>query len=197
MGRRFSASSTSAAMALMRRSALFPAVSPCGSRNCQPRSWQAACQTFESPPNSTRRGDLWDCAAAGTARIATRTRISARWAITSVYQPRVNPFGQFLNFFGLLQAGYRKHVAIVLFQLLLQLFGQLNELCRVLQVPFVIGLQDFILLGFAVGKRRIGIDGGWLTRRPHLRRDRRRQGPRQACRGCVTQQSFHGWSLYA
>jgi hypothetical protein len=44
----------------------------------------------------------------------------------SAHQARVNSFGQFLNFFGLFQAGDRKDVAVVFFKLQFQLFGQLD-----------------------------------------------------------------------
>ena len=86
-----------------------------------------------------------------------------------MYQPGVYAFGQLLDFLGLFQARDRQHVAIVLLQFLLQLFGQLDKLGRVLQVLFVIGLQHFFLLRFPVGKGGlIAFAGGDLMGRPGL-----------------------------
>ncbi len=77
-------------------------------------------------------------------------------------------------------------MAVVLLQFLLELFRQFDELGSVLQVLFVIGLQDFVPQ-LTVGERRHILVAGGRPRRPDLRRDEGRQGQRQARCGCVTQ----------
>src|ERR1019366_482266 len=78
-GPAFLGSSTSAARDLMRWSTLLPELLLPASRNCQPRSWHAACQIFESPPSRTRRAVLGACAAAGrTSRTANTSRRDRR-----------------------------------------------------------------------------------------------------------------------
>src|SRR5580700_7057709 len=105
---------------------LLPAVSLGASKNCQPRSWQAACQVSVAPPNRTSIADLGACAPAGRTSSIANASSRRESGATSVYQARMDTFGQFLNFFGLLKAGNRQHVAVVLLQFLLQLFGQLE-----------------------------------------------------------------------
>src|SRR5580700_396819 len=155
-GRRWVASATLAASVLIRSSMFLSASWLEGSRNCQPRCWHQACQVWLSPPSRTRRGDFTVCAApARTARVRTspnRTGEGARGradeGALSAPQAGADTFGQFLNFFRLLEAGEREHVPIVLFQLLLQPLGQLDELGGILQVPLVVRLQDLFLLCF-------------------------------------------------
>ena len=53
---------------------------------------------------------------------------------------------------------------VVLFQFLFQLFGQFDELRRVLQVPLVIGLQDLVLRFAFESKWRIVRRGSVMRR---------------------------------
>jgi len=46
-------------------------------------------------------------------------------------EPSANPFGDLLDLFRLLQRGHRQYVFVVLLQLALQLFGQLDQPARV------------------------------------------------------------------
>src|SRR5450755_3541357 len=114
----------------------FSAIPLVGSRNCQPRCSQEDCQILASPPSSTSRGALGVCAA--HARAAMSSAQATR--DPSMHQARVDTFSKFFNLFGLLQAGYGKHVTIVLLQLLFQFLRQLHDLGYFLQIPFMVGL---------------------------------------------------------
>ena len=71
-------------------------------------------------------------------------------------QARTDSLDQFLDFIGLLERGDGENVAVVLLQLLLQLFRQIGQLGGVLQVLFVLGLEDFIALHLPVGQADAG-----------------------------------------
>src|ERR1700734_3462621 len=164
--RRWAASETLAASVLIRSSMLLSAVWLQGSRNCQPRCWHQACQVWVSPPSRTSMGDFAGCAAIGHGVNSSASANRAVERALSAPQPGVYTFGQFLNFFRLLEAGEREHVPIVLFQLLLQPLGQLDQLSGILQVPLVVRLQDLLLLGFSVRQTRRIV----VLRRQGLRR---------------------------
>src|SRR5258708_32761346 len=70
----------------------------------------------------------------------------------SVLQSGPDAISDLLYFFGFLKTRNGEHMAVVLFEFLLQAFRQLDELSRVLNGFFVIGLQDFILLQFPIGQ---------------------------------------------
>src|SRR5579872_1528525 len=76
-----------------------------GEASCQPSPWATGCHCLGSPLGTTSSGDL-----------AKRVPQSAL-----MMQTRPNSFSKLLNFFRLLESGERKHVAIVLFQVGLQL----------------------------------------------------------------------------
>ena len=75
-------------------------------------------------------------------------------------EPRANLFGQFLDFFGLPEAADRKHVTIILFQLLLQTLCQLNQLRGVLNRALVVGFQHRLHLRFRDGQSELRWIGG-------------------------------------
>src|SRR5664280_1250308 len=80
---------------------------------------------------SAMAGDFAGVACAATAPRARRLIMP---------QARTDFLDQLLNFIGLLERGDGEHVAVVLFQVLLQLFRQIGQLGCVLQVLFVLGL---------------------------------------------------------
>ena len=70
-------------------------------------------------------------------------------------QARTDFLDQFLNFIGLLERREGEHEAVVLFQIQLQLFRQVGQLSRILQVLFVLGLENLIALHPPVGQANV------------------------------------------
>jgi hypothetical protein len=66
-----------------------------------------------------------------------------------VAQARTKSFGQFLDVIGLLERRHGENVAIVLFQLDLQLFGQVRQFGGILEVLLMFGFEDFLFLRLA------------------------------------------------
>src|ERR1035437_4815438 len=91
----------------------------------------------------------WACAASGQQR----SRLI-------VAQARTNSFGQFLDVIGFLERRHGENVAIVLFQLDLQLFGQVRQLGGILEVLLMLGFEDFLFLRLAVGQDDVFLLGG-------------------------------------
>jgi len=110
---------------------------------------------------------LAGAAAAGTGN-SDCAESAAQASRLIVGQARTDFLNQFFNFVDLLQSGKGQHVGVVLFQGVLHVVGELNELRGVFQVLLVLLLQDGIALGFAVGKFGVGIVliGGGRKRLP-------------------------------
>src|SRR5215472_18777791 len=75
-------------------------------------------------------------------------------------QARANALGELFDVIGLLDSAHRDDVAIVLFEIDLELFGKLGKLSGVFQVGFVLGFEDFVALEFAVGQALFGRRSG-------------------------------------
>ena len=67
-------------------------------------------------------------------------------------QARTNSFGEFLDIIRFLERCHGEDVAIVLFEVDLQLFGQVRQFGGILEVLLVLGLEDFVFLRLAIGK---------------------------------------------
>src|ERR1035437_6849406 len=105
------------------------AASTAGTSACTRASTLALAAS--SPSTSAMAGDF-----AGVACAAAAPR--ARRLITP--QARTDFLDQLLDFIGLLERGDGEDIAVVLFQVLLQLFRQIGQPGCVLQVLFVLGL---------------------------------------------------------
>src|SRR5215831_15344856 len=84
-------------------------------------------------------------AGAGCARTAVAARLTAA-------QARADLLNQLFDVIRLFQSRQRENEPVVLFEILLQLLGQVNQQCGVLQVLLVLGLEEFLSLRFAVGE---------------------------------------------
>ena len=67
-------------------------------------------------------------------------------------QARTNSFGEFLDIIRFLEGCHGEDVAIVLFEVDLQLFGQVRQFGGILEVLLMFGLEDFVFLRLAVGQ---------------------------------------------
>src|ERR1019366_9082689 len=150
--------STAAASARTRES-MSGAPVPGGAITCQPGSRvQTRHWTASSASSSAMAGVLlwaaggWVCAACAASG-QPRSRLI-------VAQARTNSFGQFLDVIGFLERRHGENVAIVLFQLDLQLFGQFRQLGGILEVLPMFGLEDFLFLRLAIGQHDVFLLGG-------------------------------------
>src|ERR1019366_3259070 len=148
------APSTAAASARTRESIAAPGA-PHGAITCQPSSRVQFCHCAASFASSSATAGVllgaaggWVCAASGQ-----RSRLI-------VAQARTNSFGQFLDVIGFLERRHGENVAIVLFQLDLQLFGQFRQLGGILEVLPMFGLEDFLFLRLAIGQHDVFLLGG-------------------------------------
>src|SRR6266852_5088037 len=117
--------STAAASARTRES-MSAAGAPAGAITCHPASRVQFCHCTASPASSSAIAGTLVCASSGHQRI----RLIVAQACT-------NSFSQFLDVIRLLERRHGENVAIVLFQVDLQLFGQLRELGRIFEVLLV------------------------------------------------------------
>src|SRR5271157_4008353 len=141
------AASTADVSACTRTSGLASGASA-GAITCQPRSFVKVRHCAASAPSTkTMAGDF-----AGASCAAATAR--ARRLIMP--QARTNFLDQLLDFIDLFERGEGENVAVVHFQFLLQLFGQVGQLGRVLQVLLVLGLQNLIALELPVGQANRG-----------------------------------------
>src|SRR5436190_19440548 len=113
-----------------------------GASTRHPRSRVQFCHcTASAPSTSAMAGVLGGCASSTPPhRLMT--------------QARANPFGQLLDIIGLLQGCHREHEPIVLFEVDLELFGELRQLGGVLDVGLMLGFEDLVALQLAVGQPR-------------------------------------------
>src|SRR5205823_5112793 len=70
-------------------------------------------------------------------------------------QARANPFGQLFDIIGLLQGCHGEDEAVVLFQIDLELFGELRQIGGVLDVGLVLRLENLVALQLAVRQPRV------------------------------------------
>src|SRR5438105_2484505 len=145
-----------------------------GVASCQPSPWETDCHCLGSPFGTTSSGDLAKAAAPQNALMM---------------QARTNFLGKLLNFFRLLNGGEREHEAVVLFQVSLQLLGQVDERGGVLQRLLVFGFKDFILLRLTVGQTGVAIYGRRLAIVARGGLESQREQWRQY--GESTQNAFH------
>src|ERR1035441_4159391 len=124
---------------------------PGGAITCQPGSRvQTRHWTASSASSSAMAGVLlwaaggWVCAACAPSG-QPRSRLI-------VAQARTNSFGQFLDVIGFLERRHGENVAIVLFQIDLQLFGEFRQIGGIFDILLVLGLEDFFFLRLAVGQ---------------------------------------------
>ncbi len=68
----------------------------------------------------------------------------------------MQPLGEFLDLLGLFQTVERKYVTIAVLQLFLKSLRKRDEVSGILQRTLIVGLEDFLVLGFAVGKLTVG-----------------------------------------
>src|ERR1035437_3302499 len=157
------AASTAETSACIRTSILALAASAAGAITCQPRSFvQVRHCAASAPSTSAMAGDFAGVACAAAAPRARRLIMP---------QARTDFLDQLLDFIGLLKRGNGKDVAVVLFQLLPQLFRQIGQLGCVLQVLFVLGLENLIALDLPVGQADVSFvfSWGWRARPAALR----------------------------
>lgn len=67
-------------------------------------------------------------------------------------EPVVDSLGEFFDFFSFFEGGQRQDVAVVLFELELQVVGELGQLAGVVERLLVIGLEHFIALELSIGQ---------------------------------------------
>src|ERR1017187_8962329 len=147
--------STAVANARTRESISAPGAPP-GSITCQPGSRFQFCESSES---SSATAGVFTRAAAGWGR-AARGQQRNRLIVT---QARANPPGQFFDVIRFLERRHGENVAIVLFQIDFQLFGQVRQLGGILEVLLKLGLEDLVFLRFAVGQDDVFLLGGAPT----------------------------------
>src|SRR5450759_2587156 len=150
--------STEAASARTRES-MSPPGAAAGAITCQPSSRVQFCHRTVSPASSSATAGVfrwaaggWVCAASGQQR----SRLIVK-------QARANSFGEFLDVIGFLERRHGENVAIVLFQLDLQLFGQVRQLGGILEILPMLGLEDFLFLRLAVGQDDVFLLGAAAT----------------------------------
>src|SRR4051794_39513020 len=106
---------------------------------CQPASRVQFCHWTVSAGSSSATAGDFICPASGQQR----NRLI-------VAHPRTNSFRQFLDIIRFFDSRDGEDVAIVLFQVDLQLLGQIRQFGSILEVLLVLGLEDFVLLRLAV-----------------------------------------------
>src|SRR5579871_1654906 len=119
---------------------------------CHPRSFTKLCHCAASLESMSAMAGVLPVGAPGTAKVGgscAKRRPHPRLIMAHARADLLDEFFDIIRFF---QSGHGQDVAIVLLQVLLQLFGKLHQLRRVLQVLFLLGLQDFIALQLTVGQ---------------------------------------------
>src|ERR1035437_3301948 len=149
------APSTAAASARTRESISAPGA-PLGAITCQPSSRVQFCHCAASFASSSATAGGFACAAGGFTCASSGQQRSR----LIMEQARTNSFGQFLDVIGSLERRHGENVAIVLFQLDLQLFGQVRQLGGILEVLLMLGLEDFFFLRLAAGQDDVSLLGG-------------------------------------
>src|SRR5712671_1244158 len=106
--------------------AVFREVS--GAMTRHPRSRVQFCHCTASAPSTSAIAGVFGGCASSTppSRLMTQTR--------------ANPFGQLLDIIDLLQGCHREHEPIVLFQIDLELFGELRQFGGILDIGLMLGL---------------------------------------------------------
>src|SRR6266700_7080523 len=117
----------------------MPVGAPEGTMTRQPVPWTNVCHCCASAA-STRA-----IACGAAARQTSAVRLIAAKA-------RTNFPHQFFDVIGFLYGAHGHHEPVVLFEFFPELLRKFDQLGGVLEILFVLGLEDFVLLGFAVGK---------------------------------------------
>jgi len=69
--------------------------------------------------------------------------------------PAANASGDLIHIVELLQQREGKHIGIAFLQIELELFGQIDQIARVLQIRLIIGFENGIALQLAIGQPHI------------------------------------------
>src|ERR1035437_407719 len=159
------AASTEAASARTRES-MSPPGADAGAITRQPSSRVQFCHCAMSPASSSATAGVFRWAAVGSVCAAGGWVCAPSGQQRSrliVKQARANSFGEFLDVIGFLERRHGENVAIVLFQLDLQLFGQVRQLGGILEILPMLGLEDFLFLRLAVGQDDVFLLGAAAT----------------------------------
>src|SRR6516164_8738962 len=117
-----------------------------GAITCQPSSRVQFCHCTASAASTSAMAGLavvaGDCVCAPSDQARSRLMVQAR----------TNSFGEFLDIIRFLERCHGEDVAIVLFEVDLQLFGQVRQFGGVLEVLLMFRLEDLIFLRLAVGQ---------------------------------------------
>src|SRR5450631_294512 len=143
--------STAAASARTRES-MSGAAAPGGTITCQPGSRIQTRHCTASSASSSAMAGVLLCAAGGWVGAAGCATSGQHRSRLIVAQARTNSFGQFLDVIGFLERRHGDNVAIVFFQIDLQLFGEFRQIGGILDVLLMLGLEDFFFLRLAVGQ---------------------------------------------
>src|ERR1035441_10028108 len=124
--------------------------SPGGTITCQPGARvQTRHRTASSASSSATAGVFVGVAVGWVGAVCAPSGQPRSRLI--VAQARTNSFGQFLDVIGFLERRHGENVAIVLFQIDLQLFGEFRQIGGIFDILLVLGLEDFFFLRLAVG----------------------------------------------
>src|ERR1019366_5986558 len=140
-----------AAASARTRESMSGAAVPGGAITCQPGSRvQTRHCTASSASSSATAGVLpW---AAGDRVCAARAPSVQPRSRLIVAQARANSFGQFLDVIGFFERRHGDNVAIVFFQIDLELFGEFRQIGGILEVLLMLSLEDFFFLRLAFGQ---------------------------------------------